>query len=163
MNPLIPTIAISLFIAIQDFQQRRVYWILFPLLFCTGIYFQILRNESSWSLNLLQNGIFLGLILLLILCYFLLRTGSIHSLKKQIGLGDILLFVAILPFFDTVEFALFFSLSLLFILLCFLPIIVKKKNFEIPLAGSQSLLFALVLFLSSLDIFVLDYFKELLL
>ena len=162
MNPLIPTIAISLFIAVQDFRYRRVYWFLFPILFCSGLYFARLKNDPFWMQNLLQNSLFLGLVLSLLLSYFFLKYKSLQSIKDQIGLGDVLLFIAILPFFKTEEFALFFSLSLFLSLLFFLPFIIRKKDFKIPLAGFQSLIFALVLGFSFADIQVLPFLKALL-
>jgi hypothetical protein len=137
-------------IAIEDFRFRAVHWFLFPAIFLLLSALSYHQHILSFSLkNAAVNCFFIGTQLLLTTLYFSFRKRKVVNLfESYIGLGDIAFLISISGAFPTPDFILFYISSLLLTLLIFAGFIIYKKNtvFQIPLAGTQSLIF-LTLFL----------------
>lgn len=126
----------------QDFRLRAISWILFPVLativiFIASIELPIKTIISFTGFNL----IFITLQLALLAFYFSLKNKKlVLRLDKYIGTGDILLFYVFSIAFSPVNFIIFFTISLLIILITWLIIILvaKPKISTIPLAGAFS-------------------------
>ncbi len=86
-----------------------------------------------------------GLNLALATLYFSFKNKKIIFLTDgMIGWGDILFFVAITPLVPFAEFGVFFPVSLIFSLFCWLVVSLFKPGQlnKIPLAGLQAVFFA---------------------
>lgn len=126
----------------QDFRLRAISWILFPVLativiFIASIELPIKTIISFTGFNL----IFITLQLALLAVYFSLKNKKlVLRLDKYIGTGDILLIYVFSMIFSPVNFIIFFTISLLIILITWLIIILvaKPKISTIPLAGAFS-------------------------
>ncbi|MDY8138469.1 hypothetical protein [Aquimarina sp. 2201CG5-10] len=62
-----------------------------------------------------------------------------NPFKQTMGLGDVLFFVAVIPFFSTYNYILFFITGMLFSILGFLIIKIFAKTNLVPLAGLLAL------------------------
>jgi len=141
-------------IAAQDFKERAVVSILFPVLFfLIGIYV-VLKN--GLQITLLQTVLNLVLILFFSVSLFLIYGIREKSFKriinKKLGMGDLVFWASVTPLFSVLNFVLWFISSLVFTLiayLCFTLIYKQKKDeFKIPLAGFQALFLAAMLIIN---------------
>ena len=141
-------IASLILITIQDFRERRVSWVLFPVYAVVGSYLFVASSTIRWFLtNVFMN---IGLVTLIL---FILYTYARFILKKDFfkevfGLGDLLFFIAFSLSFSTLAFINFFFFSILATLVFW---IVKQKIYRskattIPLAGCMSLFLIFVYF-----------------
>lgn len=131
----------------QDIKYRMIHFILLPLLFFSGLYLFFLREKVIYEI--LLNLFFLGIILGSLIGYNSLKNKKISNpVDTIIGLGDILFFIAITPFFYHISFLLFFTTGMIFSLI--LHFLFNHKNkIRIPLAGYMSIYFLLLAFTSS--------------
>ena len=142
-------------ITYQDFKERQVHWILFPLAFFLSIA-NSLQHITADKL-LLNAGINIILVLILFLILFLyvkIRFKGKKELWQLIGLGDLLLFVVL-----TVNFALlnFITFSIISLFLSLITSFVHKHK-TIPLAGVQAFcLFVLLILQNTIE---LNLFNE---
>jgi hypothetical protein len=131
----------------QDFKDRLVDWYIFPILFMSGITYDFQFSHQFNVIPLLIGIQFLGIQLLSITAYFSLKhkrlTGIIDT---QIGLGDILCWFSLLPYFSVVNFIVFYISSLLLSILIYTLFLTKET---IPLAGIQSLFFLIIFMIVS--------------
>lgn len=133
-------------VAYQDFGNRAVLWILFPIL---AILFAVLHlnyNELEHFLFFSIVNILLITAILLVLWLYTKYIRNKAFLNVSFGLGDILFLYAFALGFPTVTFILLFSGSIIFSLLLFLLLKNKMRMHTVPLAGLMSLfLIAIVL------------------
>lgn len=135
--------------AIQDFRERAVSWILFPLL--AGA-LSILHFESSapeqFLVFIISNILLVSAIVLIL---FLYTRVILHKafLNTSFGLGDLLFFYAFALGFPTFTFILLFVGAVLFSLLAFLVTKLSGDSKLVPLAGFMSL-FLIAVILASL-------------
>lgn len=144
-------IIVFLCIFYQDYQDREVYWFLYPILGLVVLILQIEQVGFGTSiLNVSFNLIFI--LFLLLICMFYSKYKLKVELKDTLGLGDILFFIFIAFSFSMVSFFILFVFSLLFSLI--LHLFLKKYHNEntVPLAGYMSLFFC--------TIYVVDFFLE---
>ena len=126
----------------QDLKERMVYW---PLFLLVAISCGFLHYKNTYfeifTISVLMNLVFISILLGVVYLYsnFKLKVG----LNESIGIGDILLFVALSFSFSTISFIVIFVFSLIFSLA--LHLILKKRmtNKTVALAGNMSLFFAL--------------------
>lgn len=143
------TLVILGVILYQDIKHRAVSWMLFPLLVAVAAVLGFV-NVYTWT-YITNVGINIMTVLLItgFTFTFILVKNSLQfqSLKRYIGLGDILFFVALSLFFSPVNFVLFFLLSMIFVLLSVTIFVAGKenKNYIIPLAGLQAFLLIIVM------------------
>lgn len=135
----------------QDFRARAISWFLIPSLLILTIIQKIYAGnmELLWRFFLLNN-LFLIIQLGLVWIYFSLKNKKlVNIIDTQIGLGDILFFMAIAGLFSPLNFIVFYLVSLLLSLFSTIVIKLWKKpeEFSIPLAGYFSLFLIALIFL----------------
>ena len=136
---------ILLFIVVwQDFRERKISWLLLPLLFAVFVFADIQKsNFGNIASSFTINSGFILIQLLLLSIYFSLRNKKFTNIiNTYIGIGDILFFIVICAAFSPVNFLLFYLLGLLLTIVGFLiyTSIMKRATAEIPLAGSMAAL-----------------------
>jgi hypothetical protein len=144
------TLFILLLIFLQDLASRSVYWFLFPLLAAMLFWLHFLQAASLAAIwqPCLINIAFLVLQLLLLTVYFSIKNKKLVNIGNGLlGLGDILFLLSITFYLSTLNFLLFYIMSLTCILLLWLitQLAFRKKNEQIPLAGLQAILFIVFL------------------
>lgn len=146
------SIVIVLFaIFIQDLRYRAVYWFWFPAL--TGLFIVLgLPHRSLENIkgsSLINMGM-ISVVLLLLIAYLSIRRKRLVNITRgMLCLGDILFLFSICFYLSVLNYLVFYMLSMLIILLVWLPFLLfNKRNLKVPLAGMQSLLFAACLVLS---------------
>lgn len=155
LNILIHIVCISIFW--QDFRDRAVSWIFFPILLML-IFGQSLSNHQdvkSLIIKALINLLILIFISSGIVFYFSLKGKKLDQiLNKMIGLGDILLLIAITPFFNPFFYCLFIISGSIISLIgnIIFDKLKKEETINIPLAGNLALIFSILLLLISFKI-----------
>ena len=136
-------------LAFEDFQERMIS--LSGLIMIMGlILIRIcLKEDIFFVFHLAKlNFFFILLQLIIIWFFFSLKSGEfINITKSHLGWGDILFFLPLCLLFSPIDFVLFYTLSLILILIVYLflkQFFLSKIN-TIPLAGGQSILLILVL------------------
>ena len=132
-------VAILLFLVYQDFKTRTIHVILPILVFITAIIINQFSVDLSYTV-ILQNTLFILINIIALVGYFSFKNKRIvNPVDVQIGLGDIVFFLAITPLFNLKTFILFFIASLFFSLITHTLFTLFKKVETIPLAGYMSL------------------------
>lgn len=132
-----------LFTAYQDFKDRLVYVVLFPVSFLLcGVFSFVELSVSVFLKHFLIN---LGLILLnflLLTLYFSIKNKKIISIiNQQFGLGDLLFLFVLAAVFSPFDFVLFLIISSFASLIFVLTVkAFKNKTVSVPFAGIQSVL-----------------------
>ena len=132
-------------IAYQDIKDRMVYAFLFPLLgvFLAVTFYQNTTTQLFWYYSFM-NLLLVGTILLILWCYtrFILQKAFLNA---SLGLGDVLLFLALAFGFPTITFLIALSFSFVFSLLLYLTFKYKAGMETVPLAGFISLFFVMLM------------------
>lgn len=158
-----------LFISVQDFKFRAVYWWLFPLLFfALGLLTYDRTVPGQITANLVANMGFVFLQLLLLSIYFSVKERRLVNIfAHNFGIGDLLFLLSVTVYFSLFNYILFYVTSLIIVIVFTLILnqLVKKTNPKIPLAGEQALL--LILFMAidcfsstinfSADLWIVNY------
>ncbi|WP_217363249.1 hypothetical protein [Winogradskyella undariae] len=127
-------------ILLQDIKERKVYWFLFPTVgLCAGILFHQNTWDQLFYTSVSINFSFVSILLLTILIYSKLKLKT--SISKTFGLGDGMLFLALIFSFPSVTFIVFLVFGLIFSLLLHLFLKKKSEHQTVPLAGYLSLFF----------------------
>ncbi len=136
----IALICCFLLVFYQDYKDRQVYWFLFPLigLFCGVLFYKNTLPELFYN-ALKLNLAFITVMLLIIALYSKLKLKT--SLFKTIGLGDLLLCIALALSFSTIAFIVVFIWALICSLLLHMLLPKHNSNTLVPLAGYMSLFF----------------------
>lgn len=135
----------------QDFKQREISWILLPLLFISfalKAFFVVQMKEIVFAI-LFNIGFIVFQLFFLTLWVSFKNKRWVNIINVQLGLGDILFFIAITSAFATIQFIVFYVVSITVTLAGFIIYKLRLKNVnpEIPLAGAMSaiLIFFIVL------------------
>lgn len=128
----------------QDFQSRSLSAWLLPVI---GVTLLIGVSAGITAAAVFQNS---GINLLILVLYFgvislwtsFRNRTWVNIVNTHVGLGDILLLVAVLPVFSPLNFCLFFTCGSIFALVgaSFSMLINPKTDKRIPLAGYLSVL-----------------------
>jgi hypothetical protein len=144
----IALIIVFVFIFIQDFKSRLVYWFLYPLLGILCFFIQTTHNSLySTLINSVINLVFVVLILITSYGYSWFKLQK-HFLKEVFGIGDVLFFLAICFSFSTGSFLILFVFALFFSLILHFFMKQRDKEKTVPLAGYMSLFFGVVYIIS---------------
>lgn len=172
MRYLIDIIIVLLLLLIvwQDFKYRLISWPLIPLIFISflakGFFIKPFAELTNYTVI---NACFIALQLAILTLYISLKNKKITNIiNSQLGLGDILFFIAITIAFSPFNFILFYISGLIFSLLCYQLFLKIKTSAtkEIPLAGLLSIVL-IMLVLSDFrgdnqlfynDSFLINYF-----
>lgn len=128
---------------LQDMKERQVYWFLFPIIaICSGILLYKNMFLEVFFTTILINLIFILLLLTVVFLYSKIKLKT--SIKNTFGLGDVLLFFALIFTFSSVSFLILFVFGLVFSLIIHLVIKRNSKHKTVPLAGYLSLFFSII-------------------
>jgi hypothetical protein len=143
-------IVLLLLIAFQDFTQRQVHWLLFPVLFLViaGINFVQNLFLLSFKEGTLNASFVIVQIFLATLYFSIKEKKPTNIFSSYFGLGDLLFLLSISIGMSVGNYVAFYVGSLLVTIAIFAMLIFAKRdvNYQIPLAGTQSILFLLVYF-----------------
>lgn len=146
---MIPTLKIALvgicgLIAYQDFRERMVSWILFPLMGMglAALYLVHVPFVQFYPF-VLVNMLLISLVILLLFLYTKYVAGQ-EFLNVSFGMGDLLFFYALALGFPTRTFMVLFAASLLFALAISLVMNRNQAQPTVPLAGLMGVCLALV-------------------
>lgn len=126
-------IGLLLLIFIQDLKFRAIHIALPIIISILGLYIFI-KNGFDKSI-LLYNCLFLAMTLFGLYLYLSAKSGKLINPFNSIGKGDILFFVAIIPYFSTINYILYFITGMLFSILMFFIIKRITRTDLVPLAG----------------------------
>lgn len=141
-------------VALQDWKSRSIWWFLPVLIFAGGIALQY--PEIQW-MNQLYSFLFVGLLISFLSIYIYFRFGKFDIFKSYFGWGDLLILVALIPFFEFRDYIFFFTLATIVSLVLHGIVSLFKKQTSVPYAGYVSL--ALLTHLSCFYFFHLSVFK----
>lgn len=137
-------------IAFQDFKERMVSWVLFPLvgLILGFLYLAQTSFEQFYPFVFTNMLLITGIVLVLFLyTRYIVRMKFINV---SFGLGDLLFFYAFALGFPTITFLILFVSAIIFSLIVFLISKKKDKNDTIPLAGLMGFFLIVVVLVSFL-------------
>ncbi|MEM9001570.1 MAG: hypothetical protein AAGB24_15010 [Bacteroidota bacterium] len=132
-------------IAFQDFKERAVLWVLFPLV---GLLLGVLHLKQ---VTLQYFIVSCAANLLLVSTLLFLLWGYTRYVRRQqflnvgFGLGDVLFLYAFGLGFPTLTFILLLTCSIFFSLLCQFTLAPLQKSGTVPLAGLMGLFLMAVL------------------
>jgi hypothetical protein len=104
-----------------------------------------LYKDRGLELIAINCGLFLFIFLVLIAYMSIKNKAFLNPFKNYFGMGDLLFYLAITPFFLLSNYVLFFIISMIFSIVIFLIFKKIMHKESIPLAGYASIL--LILFL----------------
>ena len=129
-------IIVLLLVVIQDFKYRAIHVVLPLLLLVAGLAKFFAQKNSG--LELVTTFLFLALVMLGLVLYLSVKHRKvINPLKQDIGLGDIVFFIVIIPLFYVQSYVVFFITGMVLTILLHLLTGGKKED-HLPLAGYLS-------------------------
>lgn len=136
-------------IAFQDFKERMVSWILFPIVgvLLGFLYLWNAPFEQYYPFVFTNMLLVTGIVLVLFL--YTRYIARMEFLNVSFGLGDLLFFYAFALGFPTITFLILFVGAILFSLVVFLVSKGKQEEETIPLAGLMGF-FLIVVIVASL-------------
>lgn len=141
-------LSILTIISYQDFRERSISLLLFPLLAGSLIIYSWRFTDFSCHISyILWNLIFISSELLVLYTYFRIRSnGNCSLFKSWIGGGDVLFFISISILFSPVNFLCFIIIGMFFGLIGFFILRYMKRDIQtIPLAGVLSIELIIIL------------------
>ncbi|TMM52148.1 hypothetical protein FEE95_20895 [Maribacter algarum] len=131
----ITLVLVCALIAFQDFKERMVSWILFPVIgFLLGLlYIWNTSFEQFYPFVFTNMLLITGIVLALFV--YTKYVAQMKFLNVSFGLGDLLFFYAFALGFPTITFLILFVGAILFSLIVFLVSKGKQEKDTIPLAG----------------------------
>ena len=136
-----------LLIVIQDLKYRHIHVFLPLVIFVVALCFLYIKGLRDYTIPIYNIGFFILIFTVLIIYMSIKNKSYLNPFTHYFGLGDVLYFIAITPFFVLHNYILFFIFSMLFAIVLKLLFKSKMKNDSIPLAGFSALL--LLLFIGS--------------
>lgn len=123
-------------IAYQDIKDRWVWWFLYPITaYVGGVLYSLESFMDVYLYAILINLSMLGLVFLFVYGYA--RLIAKKPFKEMIGLGDLMLFMALAVSFPPWSFLVIVFFSSIFAMA--VHELIKKKQTTIPAAGYISL------------------------
>ncbi len=123
----------------QDSKMRTLHVIIPVLVFVVSLLINYVSLDLEFK-DILKNIGFLLLNITGLTLYFSLKRKAFSNpINRDIGLGDIVFFIAITPLFKLETFIVFFVIGLVFSLVLYTIVLWFKKIETIPLAGYLSL------------------------
>ena len=133
---VLAVILILVSIFYQDFRYREIWWFTPPLLLIGGFFYK--WETLNWQ-HFLFNFLFISFVISFLVVYVRIRFKSNNLFKDYFGLGDVLVLLAITPFFDFPFFIYFFTVSTIISLIGYVFMSLFKAQKSIPYAGYVSL------------------------
>ena len=134
----------------QDWKYRRIHVVLPILVFAIGMF--MVNGFVIYKAILVNVAFFIIVFSSLVLYMSLKAKAFLNPLEHYFGLGDVLFYLAITPFFNVKQYAVFFIASMIFALV--MQGIVKKhsNHTTVPLAGFSSLLLFIVMLIDAVSV-----------
>jgi Flp pilus assembly protein protease CpaA len=136
-------------VAVQDFRHRLISWYLVPVLFLLFAWNSLCSlSLSEAAFYFVINLSFIIIQVLALTLYFSIKERRpVNIIDSRLGIGDILLFVALCAAFSPVNFIVFYLLSLVLTIAGYTVSIflLKGRSGSIPLAGAVALVLLLCL------------------
>ncbi|WP_147425724.1 hypothetical protein [Mucilaginibacter gracilis] len=138
----------------QDMRSRAVYWYWFPIL--TILFLVQGIKQKPFPEILATSAMNIGFVLLqllLISVYFSIKNKrAVNITHSLLGWGDILFLLCIATYLSTINYILFYILSLVIVIIMTgIYLLFHKKAEQIPLAGLQAMIFIVCLILDWLS------------
>ncbi len=130
------------FVFVQDMKYRAIHIGLPLALALLGV--AVFVYNKYPLLVLWHNLLFLIITFVGLYAYISLKERKFSNPFKSIGLGDFLFFVAVMPYFSTPNFILYFVSGMLFSIIVFLVIKSITKSNLVPLAGLLAIYMMLI-------------------
>lgn len=140
-----------LWLAYQDFKERAVLAVLFPILALVMAFQLFLRTEEDAFLLYISLNCGLVALITALLWAYTHFVQKVPFLNHAIGAGDLWFFFVLAVAFPTPTFVVLFACSLLFSLM--LSVFLRVEKNRIPLAGFMALFVSVALILSLLNLF----------
>lgn len=137
-------------IAFQDFKERMVSWILFPLVGLILGFLYVLQTSFEQFYPFVFTNMLLVTGIVLVLFLYTRYIARMQFLNVSFGLGDLLFFYAFALGFPTITFLILFVAAIVFSLIVFVITKRKAANDTIPLAGLMGFFLIVVVLLSFL-------------
>ncbi len=129
-------------IVLQDMKERRISWVLLPLLLgsflAQGLFLIPVGELLRYTIF---NISFILLQLLVLTAYMSIKNKKlVNIINSHLGIGDVLFFITATAAFSPVNFIVFYIIGLLLTLIFFTAFsrFVKNVSKEIPLAGAMA-------------------------
>ncbi len=140
---------------VQDLKYRAIHILLPAIILIVGLII-FFRNQYLW-VNIVYSSMFLCFVFVGLFMYTSIKKRAIiNPFKQVIGIGDVLFFIAVIPFFAIYNYILFFITGMLFSVLGFLVMRSFVKTELVPLAGLLALylmLLKIISYIQGYDIF----------
>ena len=125
----------SIIVSYQDFKDRLIsLWAILLYTVCCVVSVLLFQNTTSLIYNSISTLVYFAFVFcVLFLYYFVKERKFVNIIDSKIGLGDILIFIAIGLTFDIFYLIIFFTIS--FCIAAVVALFLAKKNETVPLAG----------------------------
>jgi hypothetical protein len=125
----------STIISFQDFKSRLISaWVILLYLACCICFVLLFQNFYALLFNSLGTLIYFGFVFsILFLYYFFKEKKLTNIIDSKIGLGDILIFIAIGLTLEMINLIIFFTIS--FCISAIAGLLLARSNKTVPLAG----------------------------
>jgi len=120
----------------QDMKHRAIWWFLPALVFAGGI---VLQYPNFQFTNQLYSLLFIGALMAFLYLYIYFRFGNFDVFKRYFGFGDLLILIALIPFFEFTNYVFFFTAATLASLVLHGIVSLIRKQQSVPYAGYVSL------------------------
>lgn len=147
-------VVLLLLVFVQDLKYRAIH-IALPLFIGILAGYVFFQRDLDYRI-LIRSLLFLTLTFSALYLYLRIRRGPSFQFFENIGKGDLLYFLAVIPLFSTANYILYFISGMLFSILGFMVIQYVSKSNLIPLAGLLALYLVIlkgVLYITGLDFF----------
>jgi hypothetical protein len=121
-------------------KHRAISWVLIPLALA-GFVYKGMVSENILLKDVLLNIAFVSVQLVLLTVYMSIKNKRlVNIVDTYLGLGDVLFFVVICAAFSTLNFIVFYLVSMIITLTGAIAYngFRKKKSVDIPLAGAMA-------------------------
>lgn len=127
----------------QDWKYRRIHVLLPALLF--GLMLFHAKDVVNYK-TIAFNIVFFATIFTFLILYMSIKAKRfLNPFENYFGLGDVLFYLAVTPFFMLREYAIYFIASMLFAIIMQTMFSKKTKHETVPLAGFSSLLLVAII------------------
>ena len=146
---LIPQILLFGVTAYQDFKDRAISWYLPVLIFFVGLSGAFLNDTLLWE-DYLASFCFVVLQIVGLYGYLAVKNKSIkiNLTGDFLGLGDLLFFVAMIPYFNFKEYIVLLILGMVLSLLAQKIVHIFRRSDSIPLAGWLSVFYGVYILIT---------------
>ncbi|HWY10379.1 MAG TPA: prepilin peptidase [Bacteroidia bacterium] len=125
----------SIIVSYQDFKDRLIsLWAILLYAICCIASVLLFQDTTTLISNSISTSLYFVLVFGALFLYYFIREGKfVNIIDSKIGLGDILIFIAIGLTLDLFYLIIFFTIS--FCIAAVVALFLAKQNKTVPLAG----------------------------